>query len=114
MITMRLAKRLAAAGTTFERYRTMHEASTDPELVTDNPFFGPSTDNPSGFDYPAPGPFANLPERERGMPKPAPYLGADTEEVLAERLGMGSGAIATLIDRGLVAGSDEGKLAQRT
>ncbi|MGB3739587.1 MAG: CoA transferase [Pontixanthobacter sp.] len=109
-----LAKRLAAAGTTFERYRTMHEASTDPELVTNNPFFGPSTDNPSGFEYPAPGPFANMPERPRGAPKPAPYLGADSEEVLAERLGLGSGTIAALIDKGLVARSDEGNLATRT
>ena len=38
---------------------------------------------------------------------PAPYLGQHSEEVLAERLGLASGAIAGLIDRGIVAGSDE-------
>ncbi len=101
-----LAARLAAAGTTFERYRTMHEAATDPDLVTNNPLFGASTDNPSGFAYPAPGPFANLPDHDRGTPKPAPYLGADSEDVLADTLGMASGQIATLIDKGIVAGSD--------
>ena len=102
-----LAKRLAAAGTTFERYRTMHEAATDPELVTNNPLFGPSPENPSGFEYPAPGPFANLPQQDRGEPKPAPYLGANSEEILAERLGLGSGEIGKLFDAGIVSGSDK-------
>ncbi len=105
-----LAKRLAAAGTTFERYRTMHEAANDPDLVTNNPLFGASPDNPSGFSYPAPGPFANMPERERGVPHPAPYLGANSEEVLAERLGLGSGAIGKLMDSGIITGSDKDSL----
>lgn len=104
-----LAKRLAAAGTTFERYRTMHEAANDPELVTNNPLFGDSPANPSGFEYPAPGPFANLPGKERAAPRPAPYLGANSEEVLAERLGLGSGEIGKLMDSGIIAGSDKGQ-----
>jgi 2-methylfumaryl-CoA isomerase len=103
-----LAGRLAAAGTTFERYRTMHEASNDPELVTNNPLFGPSPDNPSGLDYPAAGPFANMPGQERAAPRAAPFLGANSEEVLAERLGLASGEIGRLIDAGIVAGSDAG------
>ena len=102
-----LAPRLAAAGTTFERYRTMYEASTDPDLVTNNPLFGPSPANPSGLDYPAPGPFANLPEQDRAPPSPAPFLGAHSEEVLAERLGLSSGEIGRLVDAGIIAGSDE-------
>ncbi|WP_114521374.1 CoA transferase [Altererythrobacter sp. ZODW24] len=101
-----LAKRLGDAGATFERYRTMHEAASDPDLVTNNPLFGPSPDNPSGFEYPAAGPFANLPAEERGKPHPAPFLGQHSEEVLAERLGLASGAIGKLIDNGVVAGSD--------
>ena len=101
-----LAKRLAAAGTTFERYRTTYEAATDPELVTNNPLFGASPANPSGFDYPAPGPFANMPDQIRGEPQPAPFLGASSEEILAESLGLGSGAIGKLMDAGIVAGSD--------
>lgn len=102
-----LAERLTKAGTTFERYRTMHEAANDPVLVADNPLFGASPQNPSGFEYPAAGPFANMPERQRGAPHPAPYLGANSEEILAERLGLASGAIGKLMDDGIVAGSDK-------
>jgi 2-methylfumaryl-CoA isomerase len=107
-----LARRLTAAGCTFERYRTMFEASTDPVLVDDNPLFGASSANPSGFEYPAPGPFANMPEQERGAPQPAPYLGANSEEIPAERLGLASGAIGKLIDAGIVAGSDANSLGE--
>ena len=103
-----LETRLRAAGTTFERYRTMHEAATDPQLVTENPLFTVSDANPSGFEYPAAGPFANIPEQSRGAPHPAPYLGGNTEEVLAERLGLGSGEIGKLMDAGIVAPSDQG------
>lgn len=102
-----LEARMAKAGTTFERYRTMHEAAYDPVLVTDNPLFGPSPANPSGFDYPATRSFANIPEQEAGDPAPAPYLGEHSEEVLAERLGLSSGAIGKLVDAGTVALSDK-------
>ncbi len=78
----KLEKRMAKAGTTFERYRTAHEAANDPVLVGDNPLFGPSPANPSGFEYPAARSFANIPSREAGDPAPAPYLGQHSEEVL--------------------------------
>ncbi|MEO0643695.1 MAG: carnitine dehydratase, partial [Pseudomonadota bacterium] len=51
--------------------------------------------------------FANLPAQEAGDPLPAPFLGQHSEEVLAEKLGLSSGAIAKLIDAGTVALSDE-------
>ena len=102
-----LAARMAAEGTTFERYRTMFEAANDPVLVADNPLFARTTGNPSGFEYPAPRSFANIPGREAGDPAPAPYLGQHTEEVLAERLGLSSGQIGALVDKGLAALSDE-------
>jgi len=102
-----LAERLTRAGATFERYRTMHEAATDPVLVADNPLFGASPANPSGFEYPAARSFANLPHREAGDPASAPYLGQHSEEVLAERLGLSAAAIGALIDRGVVAPSDK-------
>ncbi|MBV7265357.1 CoA transferase [Erythrobacter ani] len=98
---------MAANGCTFERYRTAHEAATDPVLVDHNPLFGPSPKNPSGFEYPATRSFANLPGREVGDPAPAPYLGQHSEEVLAERLGLSSGAIGKLVDAGTVALSDK-------
>ncbi|HOB14313.1 MAG TPA: CoA transferase [Novosphingobium sp.] len=104
-----LAQRLARAGATFERYRTMFEAANDPDLVTNNPLFGPSPANPSGFAYPATRSFANVPGQDRGDPRPAPYLGEHSEEVLAESLGLTSGQIGDLIDRGIVATSDKDK-----
>lgn len=65
-----LAARLVSEGCTFERYRTMHQAANDPALVAENPLFGPSPANPSGFAYPAPRSFANIPDREAGGPAP--------------------------------------------
>jgi len=102
-----LAQRLAKAGATFERYRTAYEAANDPELVADNPFFGPSPANPSGFAYPATRSFANIPSEPAGDPRPAPYLGEHSEEVLAESLGLSSAEIGKLIDRGIVGTSDK-------
>ncbi len=102
-----LEARMGKAGTTFERYRTMHEAARDPALVGDNPLFGTSPPNPSGFDYPATRSFANLHGEEAGAPARAPYLGEHSEEILAERLGLSSGAIGKLIDAGTVALSDK-------
>ena len=102
-----LAARMGQHGCTFERYRTMHEAANDPVLIDQNPLFGPSPANPSGFEYPATRSFANMPEKEAGAPAPAPYLGQHSEEVLAERLGLSSGAIGKLVDGGTVALSDK-------
>ncbi|SMQ68788.1 2-methylfumaryl-CoA isomerase [Altererythrobacter xiamenensis] len=101
-----LAAKMAEHGCTFERYRTMHEAANDPVLVDENPLFGPSPANPSGFEYPATRSFANIPDQQAGDPAPAPYLGQHSEEVLAERLGLSSGQIGTMIDAGTVATSD--------
>ena len=102
-----LAARLTKAGATFERYRTMFEAANDPALVADNPLFGPSPANPSGFAYPAARSFAHLGGQPAADPAPAPYLGQHSEEVLAERLGLSTGTIGDLIDRGVVAPSDQ-------
>lgn len=82
-------------------YQTMLDAARDPELVGNNPIFC-TANNPSGAAYPAAGSFATLPGQDRQPPAPAPYLGAHSEEILATRLGLGSGAIAKLIDTGIV------------
>ncbi|SFO84823.1 CoA transferase [Qipengyuania nanhaisediminis] len=102
-----LERRMAAEGCTFERYRTMHEAANDPVLVDDNPLFTRTSANPSGFEYPATRSFANIPGRDAGEPAPAPYLGQHTEEVLATRLGLSSGAIGALVDRDIARLSDK-------
>ncbi len=104
-----LEKRMANAGTTYERYRTPFEASQDPALVGNNPLFGNTPDNPSGFDYPVARSFANMPDKAREDPRRAPYLGEHTEEVLGERLGLSSGQIGKLVDSGIAASSDEGR-----
>ena len=102
-----LERRMASAGTTYERYRTPYEASRDPQLVADNPLFAMTRDNPSGFEYPAARSFANMPGRQRGDPARAPYLGEHTEEVLADRLGLSTARIGKLIDNGVAATSDK-------
>ena len=98
---------MAKEGTTFERYRTAYEAANDPVLVADNPLFAQTAANPSGFAYPAPRSFANLPGQDAGEPAPAPFLGEHTEQVLAERLGLSSGAIGDLVDRDIARLSDK-------
>lgn len=90
-----------AGGIVHSAYRTMSDAARDPRLVTDNPIFGEAA-NPSGIAYPAAGAFATVPGLERRPPAPAPRNGADSEAVLADKLGLGSGEIARLVDAGVV------------
>lgn len=97
-----LAATLDTAGIVHSAYRTMLDAAHDPRLVGNNPMFSPFEANPSGFAYPAAGPFGTIPQHERGTPLPAPRNGQHSEEVLAERLGLSSGAIARLIDSGTI------------
>lgn len=96
-----LATAFDAGGIVHSAYRTMQDAVNDPALVAKNPIFG-SAPNPSGFDYPAAGSFATVPQMERQAPKSAPVNGSNTEEILAERLGLSSRQIAALIDAGTV------------
>lgn len=101
-----LAALLDANGVVHGPYRTMVEAVQDPRLLTENPMFAPSSDNPSGFAYPAAGAYATLPALERKPASPAPRNGQHSEAVLAELLGLSSGQIAHLIDTGIV-GTDQ-------
>jgi 2-methylfumaryl-CoA isomerase len=97
-----LVARFDAQGVVHGTYQTMVEAVNDPRLVTANPMFAPSQDNPSGFAYPAAGAFATLPGLARKPAAAAPRLGQDSEAVLADVLGLPSGEIARLIDSGIV------------
>jgi 2-methylfumaryl-CoA isomerase len=97
-----LAAKLDKDGVTHGPYKTLPEAVTDPRLISENPMFAPSADNPSGFAYPAAGAFATMPGLERLPPAPAPVLGADTRDVLARHLSLDPEAIARLIDAGIV------------
>ncbi len=93
---------LDAVGGCYGPYQSMYEAAHDPALVGGNPLFGHAS-NPSGFDYPAAGAFATLPGLDRARPASAPYLGADTEAVLADIIGLSSGQIGALHDRNIIA-----------
>jgi 2-methylfumaryl-CoA isomerase len=92
-----------AGGVTWGEYQTLHQAVTgDARLFTANPLFETLT-HPSGLTYPSSGPAATLSGEARGPVAPAPRLGAHTDQVLAEVLGLDSGAIGRLHDEGLVA-----------
>ena len=96
-----LAAAFDTGGIVHSAYRTMHDAVNDPALVANNPVFG-SAPNPSGFDYPAAGSFATVPQMERQKPQSAPVNGGNSEEILAQRLGLSATQIAKLIDAGTV------------
>lgn len=91
-----------AGGIVHSAYRTMLDAVSDDRLVGSNPMFSASADNPSGFAYPAAGPFGTVPQQDRGAPVAAPRNGQHSEEILAERLNLSSGDIARLIDAKIV------------
>jgi 2-methylfumaryl-CoA isomerase len=97
-----VAARLDSHSVVHGKYQSMVEAVRDPRLLGDNPIFAELATNPSGFAYPAAGAFATIPQAERLPPAPAPRNGEHSEAVLSERLGLDSGAIAQLIDAGVV------------
>lgn len=92
----------AAAGCCYGPYQTMKDAASDPKLVTDNPMFN-MTRNESGESYPAAGAFATIPQHKRHPAVAAPALGADSDAVLRDLLGLSADEIETLKSQGLVA-----------
>ncbi len=96
-----LKNALDKVGGCYGAYQTVKDAATDPVLVGNNPIFG-SAVNPSGLDYPAAGSLASIPQLDRAPPQSAPRLGAHSDEILERVLGLSSGQIATLHDKGLV------------
>ena len=85
-------------------YNTVYEAlGSDLRLSTANPMFE-RISHPSGETYIAAGFPGIVPNVERASVRPAPRLGAHTDEILADELGVTEGEIARLHDGGLVAG----------
>jgi 2-methylfumaryl-CoA isomerase len=85
-------------------YQGLKEAvSTDRYFTTANPVLS-EVRHPSGATYPTPGAAATLPNETRAPAVPAPRLGADTDAVLREVLGLSAARIGALHDEGLVAG----------
>ncbi|MEL6204482.1 MAG: CoA transferase [Pseudomonadota bacterium] len=92
-----------AGGVTWSIFRSFAQAlAEDPDLSTDNPMF---TDvmQPGIGRYLSPGSPLAFSTEARIDARPAPALGADTEEVLADVAGLSSGQIGRLLDNGVIA-----------
>lgn len=97
-----LQRQFEAAGVTWSKYHTLHEALTDePRLFADNPIFS-AISQAGGSRYPVAGAAARIPSDERTPPAPAPTIGQDSDAVLADFLGLDSGEIGRLHDKGVV------------
>jgi 2-methylfumaryl-CoA isomerase len=85
------------------RYQTLKAAvETDRYFSALNPVLT-EIDHPSGERYLAPGAAGTIPMEARQPPRPAHKLGQDTDEILADVLGLSGSEIARLHDTGLAA-----------
>ena len=92
-----------AAGLTWAPFRSFAGAvHDDPDLSPDNPMFT-ALHQPSIGTYPTPSHPAQVSILPRLQATPAPRLGQHSEAILGDILGLASGQIARLVDRGLVA-----------
>jgi 2-methylfumaryl-CoA isomerase len=90
------------AGLTWGPFRSFGQAvRDDPDLSPDNPMFA-MVDQPGVGRYAMPGHPAVFGATGRVPPMPAPRLGQHSEAVLADVLGLASGQIGALVDRGIV------------
>lgn len=91
-----------AANLTWSVFRSFAGAvHNDPDLSAANPMFA-HVDHPGIGPMPTPGsPIAST-AFDRAPPQPAPRLGQDSEAILSGVLGLASGTISGLIDRGIV------------
>jgi 2-methylfumaryl-CoA isomerase len=98
-----LAPVLDACGICWDRYQSVRELVTDdPDCSPDNPIFA-DVEQPGIGTYPVPGQPMHFGAVERRAPVPAPRVGQHTDEILADVLGLDSGAIGRLHDDGVVA-----------
>ncbi len=96
------AKAFDEGGVTWSVFRSFSEAlAEDEDLSTDNPIFA-QTMQPGIGRYLTPGSPFDFSAKERQAPRPAPLLGAHTEEVLADVARLPDGEIAKLFDEGVV------------
>ncbi len=96
------AKTFDETGVTWGRYQTLHQAhAEDPRFFSDNPIFS-QVEHPGGHSYPTPGSAARLANEERQHAGPAPEIGQDTDQVLADFLGLSDAEIGKLRDTQVV------------
>ncbi|MFN6979457.1 MAG: CoA transferase [Gemmobacter sp.] len=98
-----IAARFDGAGLTWSVFRSFAEAVRgDPDLSPDNPMVA-MVDHPGIGPLPTPGSPVAFGAVPRVPPGPAPRLGEHSEAILADVLGLASGAIGRLVDAGVVA-----------
>lgn len=94
--------RLDQAGVTWSQFRSVKEAvAEDADLSPDNPMFQ-TMDQPGLGKFPVPASPMTFSSHGRKPPASAPALGAHTEEILSDVVGMDDREIARLFDRGVV------------
>lgn len=101
-----IAKRFDAHGVCWSRYRSVKQmVDEDPDCSLENPMFNNIEQNGIGqvMAAGAPWQFAAF---ERQPARPAPRLGAHTDEVLADLVGLTAPEIGKLHDQGIVAGPE--------
>lgn len=95
-----VAAALESSGVLWGPYQSFAEMA---EQAASHPMFS-TIEQPGVGAYPVPGSPFDVEALQRLEPKPAPLLGQHTDEILAEVLGMDSGAIGRLHDGKVVAG----------
>lgn len=92
-------------------YQTLKEAiETDPRFGSDNAILQ-TIEHVSGHRYPTPGVAGTIAGMARQLPTRAPHLGEHTDEILAGVLELSDAEIGRLHDSGVVASSNEIKVA---
>lgn len=100
-----LAAKFCNTAVCWGKYQTVLGALRDDvRLSAANPLFA-ELRHPSGESYLTPGFPGTLAAAARSAPRPAPMLGAHTDEILADVLDLSGGEIGALHDAGLVAGA---------
>lgn len=93
-----LARAFNDIGVTWSRYQSLYRAySEDPRLFQESPVFS-DVNHPGGHRYPTPGAAAWIPSETRIDAGSAPEIGQDTDQVLADFLGLSDGEIGKLRD----------------
>ena len=97
---------LTEAGILWGPFRTHTQmVAEDPFCSTANPLFQ-TIDQPGIGPLLTPGSPLDFAAAPRGAVAPGPRLGQHTDQILAELLGLGDGAIGALHERGIVAGGE--------
>ncbi|CAN7218909.1 CoA transferase [Pseudorhodoferax sp. LjRoot39] len=103
--TAQVERELQANRVCWGRYKTVGELlASDRRVSSENPVFERAT-TPGMGEHLVAGSAVRAPAMARTPTRPAPYIGSNTDEVLAEVLGLDAGAIGRLHDSGVVAGA---------